>query len=134
MSRENVEAVRQAHAAFNRADYGPMRDLTADHVEWGTTGTWPGIDPVYKGPDAIVRWADDVRSAWESFEVAIDDVLAETADSVLLVERLTGRGFGSGVDVESRVFSVYRFEDGKIVRREAFTDKLPALKAVEPRE
>ena len=134
MSRANVEAIRQAHAAFNRADYGPMRDLTADRVQWGTTGTWPGIDSVYQGPAAIERWADAIRSVWESFEVAIDDVLAETADSVLLVERLTGRGSGSGVDVESRVFSVYWFEEGKIVRREAFTDKLPALEAVGLRE
>ena len=41
-----------------------------------------------------------------------------------------GRGAGSGVDVERRVFAVYCFEHGKIVSRTSFADKLPALEAV----
>jgi ketosteroid isomerase-like protein len=130
MLSENIEVIRRAHAAFNRGDFATLREVAADEVEWGTTGAWAGIDSVYHGSDALVRWAEDIRSVWEVFEVRIDDVLYEAADSLVVVERLNGRGLGSGVDVEMRAFSAYWFRDGRIVKRKAFLDELPALDAV----
>ena len=134
MSRENVEVLRHAHAAFNREDFEFLRGVAADDVAWGTTGAWPGIDSLYRGPDALVRWAKDIRSVWEVFEVGIDEVVDETDDRVLVVERLNGRGSESGVDVEYRVFSAYWFRGGQIFKRESFLDRLAALEAVGLRE
>jgi ketosteroid isomerase-like protein len=127
--------LRRAHAGFNRGDLDVLRQITADDVEWGTTGAWPGIDPLHAGrQDAVVRWAEDVRSVWEVFQVAIEDVLADTGDSLVVVERLNARGLESGVEVQTRVFSVYRFRGRQVVKRESFLDRAPALEAVGLRE
>jgi len=117
MSRENVEVLRRAHAAFNQGDFISLREVLVENVEWGTTGAWPGVDALYRGPDGVERWARDILSVWEVFEVGIDEVLAEAADSVLVTERLNGRGAGSGAQVEYRVFSAYWFRDGRIFKR-----------------
>ena len=130
MSRENIEVLRRAHAAFNGEDFEFLRGLSAADVEWGTTGAWPGIDSLYRGPDALVRWAKDIRSVWEVFEVGIDELVAEGDDRVLVVERLNGRGAGSGIEVEYQVFSAYWFADGRVRKRESFLDRRAALEAV----
>ena len=134
MTRGNLEVIRRAHAAFNRGELEVLHEVTSADVEWGTTGAWPGIDSRYVGPGAVVRWAQDIRSVWEVFEVGIDGVLGETADRMVVTERLNGRGAGSGVEVQYRVFSVYWFRDGRIVKRESFVDRAPALEAVGLRE
>jgi hypothetical protein len=48
---------------------------------------------------------------------------------VVVAERLRGRGRGSGVEVEMQIFSTYWFEEGKIRRRAAFTERTDALEA-----
>ena len=73
-------------------------------------------------------------AAWEEFEVSLDDVLHEGDDVVVVTELLSGRGRESGVEVEMRVFSAYWFENGKIRKRAAFTDRRQALEAVGLRE
>jgi ketosteroid isomerase-like protein len=129
VSGENLELVRRAHAAFSRGDLGGVRDAVAQDAVWGTTGLWPGVDPSYRGPDGVVRWAQAIRSEWESFAVGIEEVLADVDDRVLVVERLHGRGAGSGAEVDYRVFSAYWFRAGRIVRRESYADREGALRA-----
>jgi ketosteroid isomerase-like protein len=53
---------------------------------------------------------------------------------VVVTELLRGRGRESGAEVEMRVFSAYWFENGKIRRREAFTEREAALRAAGPQE
>jgi ketosteroid isomerase-like protein len=58
----------------------------------------------------------------------------DEGDVLVVAELQRGRGRGSGVEVEMRVFSVYSFREGKIRRRQAFTEREPALKAAGLRE
>jgi ketosteroid isomerase-like protein len=74
-------------------------------------------------------WMDLIRSAWEEFEVTLDEVLYDGDDVVVVTELLRGRGRESGAEVEMRVFSAYWFENGKLRRREAFTERNAALAA-----
>ena len=55
-------------------------------------------------------------------------------DLVVVTELLRGRGRGSGAEVEMRVFSAYWFEEGKVRRRAAFTERKAALEAAGLRE
>jgi ketosteroid isomerase-like protein len=104
MSEENVERIRQAQAAFSGGDLSVAKELVAEDVEWGSLGSWPGNEPVYRGPDAMDRWMETIRSAWETFEVSTGEVLRDEGDVVVISERLRGRGQGSGVEVEMEVF------------------------------
>jgi ketosteroid isomerase-like protein len=74
-------------------------------------------------------WMDLIRSAWEEFEVTLDEVLYDGDDVVVVTELLRGRGRESGAEVEMRVFSAYWFENGTLRRREAFTERNAALAA-----
>jgi ketosteroid isomerase-like protein len=134
ISQEKLANLRRGYEAFNRGDPSVASDLATPDVEWGTTGTFPGLVGVYRGPDALPRWMDTIRSAWEKFEVTPDEVVRDEGDVLVVAELQRGRGRGSGVHVEMRVFSVYSFREGKIRRRQAFTEREAALEAAGLRE
>ena len=118
-------------AEFNRGDLSWSKTAVADDVEWGTTGAFPGLEGVYRGPDAIEEWMETVRAEWEEFEVTLDEVLREEEDAIVVVERLWGRGQKSGAEAEMRVYSLYRFTaDGKVASREVFMSPEDALAAL----
>jgi ketosteroid isomerase-like protein len=129
MSQQTLASLRRGYEAFNRGDMSAVRNLTSPDVEWGATGAFPGVEDIYRGPDGMQEWTDAIRSAWQEFEVALDEVLHDGGDVVVVAERLRGRGRESGAEVEMRVFSIYWFEDGKVRKRSAFTERKDALEA-----
>jgi ketosteroid isomerase-like protein len=138
MSKEMLATLRRGYEAFNRGDTSVIlefaREVATPDVEWGATGAFPGVEDTYRGPEAMQEWMDVIRSAWEQFEVALDEILHDGDDVIVITELLRGRGRGSGVEVEMRVFSAYWFEEGKLRRRAAFTERKAALEAAGLRE
>jgi ketosteroid isomerase-like protein len=131
MPGRHVEKMLEGYDGFNRGDLSWAKTNVAEDVAWGTTGTFPGLDGEYRGPDALDEWMDTVRAEWDDFEVTLDEVLREEDDAIVIVERLWGRGRKSGAEAEMRVFSLYRFTaDGKIAKREVFTTPEEALAAL----
>ena len=129
MSEENVDKIRRGQEGFSRGDLAPIKDAVADDVEWGAVGAFPGVEEIYRGPGAMDRWMEAIRSAWEAFEASTDEVIRDTGDVVVLAERLRGRGRESGVEVEMLIFSTFWFREGKIVKRRAFTSRQEAIEA-----
>jgi ketosteroid isomerase-like protein len=127
----HVDTLRSGYEAFNRGDLtGARENVTAD-VEWGTTGRFPGIEGVYRGPDAIEDWMETTRAEWQEFRVQLGEVLAEREDAIAVTEHLWGRGRESGVEVEMDFYAVYRFTaDGRIRLRKAFGTADEALAAL----
>jgi ketosteroid isomerase-like protein len=129
MSRELLEKVQLGHKAFNRGDLAEARSNLTEDVEWSTTGTWPGLEGTYRGPDALDQWMETLRSEWETFTVSLDEVISDAGDVVVVVERLSGRGRESGIEVEMSLFSVYWSREGKIAKRRSFRTPEEALDA-----
>jgi ketosteroid isomerase-like protein len=138
MSRENVRTLMRGYEVFNRGDTPAISELAREigtpDVEWGAVGAFPGVEGLYRGPEAIAEWMDVIRSEWEEFEVMLDEVLRDEDDVLVVAELLRGRGRESGAEVEMRIFSTYWFENGKIRRRAAFTERTAALEAAELEE
>jgi ketosteroid isomerase-like protein len=130
MSQELIEKIKVGHEGFNRGDLTEANRNLSKDVEWGTTGTWPGLDKAYHGPAALNEWMEVLHSEWETFRVSLDEVVEDAGDVVVVVERLSGRGRGSGIDVEMQVFTIYWSEGGKIVRRLSFRTRDEALAAL----
>jgi len=135
MSQERLANLRRGHEAFNRGTWAAvMDDLATPDVEWGATGAFPGVDAVYRGREGTQAWVDAIRSVWEEFEVTLDEVLYDEGDLLVVAELLRGRGIGSGVEVEMRVYSAYWFEGEKLRKRDAFSERSAALEAAGVRE
>jgi ketosteroid isomerase-like protein len=127
----HVDTIQIGYEGFNRADLTEAREILTEDVEWRTTGSFPGLEGVYRGPDALDEWMEVLRAEWREFEVSLADVLAEREDAVVVAERLRGRGRESGIEVEMHTYAVYRFNaDGKLTLREAFSTAEEALAAL----
>jgi ketosteroid isomerase-like protein len=124
----HVDALQIGYEGFNRGDLTQAREIVTDDVEWRTTGSFPGLEGAYRGPDALDEWMESLRAEWREFDVSLVELLAEREDAIAVAERLWGLGRESGVEVEMRVYAIYRFNaEGKLVRREAFTTAEEAL-------
>lgn len=119
--------MREGYEAFSRGDASVAQEFSTADVEWGTTGSFPGIEGVYSGPATIRVWVETVRSAWEEFEASLQEVIHDEDGMTVVAEHLRGRGAGSGVEVQMTVYSVYRWKGNLIRSRRAFTDRAAAL-------
>ena len=129
MSQEQLANLRRGHEAFSKGDVPAIMDVATSDVEWGATGAFPGLEAVYRGPEGVQAWVDTIRSVWEKFEVTLDEVVCDEGDLLVVAELLRGRGVGSGVEVEMRVYSAYWFKGAKVRKRSAFSERNAALEA-----
>lgn len=129
MGDQKLENLKRGHQGFNQGDPEVVIELSTPNVEWATTGKFPGMREVYRGPDAIRSWTETLRNAWTEFEVSLEEIIRDDEDLLVVVEQLRGCGRESGAWVEMRIYTVYWFEDGKVRRREACNDREAALEA-----
>jgi ketosteroid isomerase-like protein len=128
MAGQHLDAILRGHEAFNRGDLTPAKVTVTEDVEWGTTGTWPGLSGTFHGPDALDAWMETIRAEWVEFEVTLVEVLREQDRAVAVAERLRGKGRESGIEVEMNLYSAYLFDDqGRIRRRISHTTPEQAL-------
>jgi ketosteroid isomerase-like protein len=94
MSQENIETLKRGYEAFNRGDTSVLvelaREIATPDVEWGVTGAFPGVEGMYRGPEAMQRWMEVIRSEWKDFEVTLDEILYDSGDVLAVTERLRG--------------------------------------------
>ncbi len=100
-------------------------------VEWDGTNLPDG--QIGRGHEAILdhvmRWAD----AWDDWTVEVERVVEGGTDQVVLFTRERGRS-DSGLAMDERHAELYTLKDGKIVRRQGFSDPRQAVKAAGLRE
>ena len=126
MSAENVEIVRRAFAyemygLGDRAEAEAIFDL---YVVMNPTEEGPSY-----GLDAIRDNFEHWKVAWEELDVTIEELI-DAGDRVFLTAHHRGRGRGSGVEVDTRLYSVYTLRDGKVLRIDEYADRAEALEAV----
>jgi len=129
MSQENVEIVRRILGLWNAGGVGP--DRYPEFFDPGLRMDLRGrkINPaVYDGYEGLDRFASDVGEVWDQFSIELVDLI--DADSqVVSVMQATGRGHGSGIEVEGELAWVWTLRDGRILRVEGDFDRASALEA-----
>ena len=115
MSQENVENVRRIYAVLDRGDDEAFWKLVAP--DFVVDFSRRLIDPVLlRGRDQVQAWYDREMEMWEGGHTHWQPKeLTDAGDSVLAFIRTSGRGKGSGVEVEAYVWNVWTFGDGKPV-------------------
>jgi ketosteroid isomerase-like protein len=125
MSEENVETVRRAFAyeMYGLGDRAEAEAIFDSYVVMNPTEEGPSY-----GLDAIRDNFEHWKVAWEELDVTIEELI-DAGDRVFLTAHHRGRGRGSGVEVDTRLYSVYTLREGKVVRVDEYADRAEALEA-----
>ena len=117
--------------AFLAADVQTALSFYDPDVEWDGTNLPDGH--IARGHEAILdhirRWADQ----WDDWTIEVEQIVDAGSKHVVLFIRERGRS-KSGLAMDERHAELYTFRDGRVVRRQGFSDPDKALEAVGLRE
>jgi ketosteroid isomerase-like protein len=88
---------------------------------------------VYRGREGVAEAMRVWTGTWDDWRVELEEIV-DAGDRVVLIARESGRGKGSGIEIDQRVYGVFTLRDGKIVRWKGFIDRDQALEAAGLRE
>jgi uncharacterized protein len=134
MSQENVEIVRRAIDVFNggELDEAARFDWFDPAVEFHENPRLPEAG-IYRGQEEIEGYFRRFLDSFEEYRFEIEEIF-DAGDQVVAFNRQSGRGKGSGAEVEMRNAWVFALRGGKIVRITPYWDRAEALEAVGLRE
>ena len=132
MSQENVERAREAYDALGMAiRKGDLDGYFREYVH-------PGIEwvPLEGALDAAVTHGQGpVKARLMEMLEAIEEARIEAVEFIdagertVIAVRISGRGRGSGIDVQANWFHVVTAQDDKAVRIEWYAERAKALEA-----
>ena len=134
MSQENVELVRSIYAAWERGEFGAA-EWAHPEIEF----VFPdGPDPgSAKGRAEMAKRFRNWLSTWEQFRLAADEYRELDTERVLVLDRFSGRGKTSGLDlgqIQSEGAWLFHVRDGRVTKMVRYMDRPGALEAVGLRE
>jgi ketosteroid isomerase-like protein len=123
----SVEIVRRAHAALNGGDVDGLVALcdAAFRLDMSDRVLNPAV---YEGHDGIRRFYAEVRDVWESYTWEPEELI-ESGDQVVALLRSSGRGRGSGIELERRTAMVWTVRRNQATALRFFRDPKAALDA-----
>jgi ketosteroid isomerase-like protein len=131
MSEENVEIVRRVLDAYVRGDYETGLAAFDPDVEFDVSIRPEGH--VYRGHQGVVEALRTWTGTWEAYRLEVEEIV-DAGDQVVVIDRQSGRGRGSGIPLAQQTFSVFTLRDGKVVRVVWFQNREEAFKAAGLRE
>ncbi len=128
MSQENVEIVRRAYDGWNTSDVDAVLAVFHPDIEFGTSGVFPGLDPLYSRHDGFRKFWRDFSDTWDAIQISVQE-LRDRGERVLALVTFEARG-RDGMEVRRQAGSVFTFRDGLVIRVENHADWAGALEAV----
>ncbi len=83
---------------------------------------------VYQGHAGLRRFRRERDEVWEEFLVTPERFI-DAGEKVIVIEALSGRGRGSGVETKSRSASVWTVQGGQVTHMATYRDPRDALAA-----
>ena len=120
----NATAYRRTADAFRARDFETLRILVADDVVWHVPGRHAMAGDI-RGIDKLVAWLSAVGAL--GFWLTEHDVLGNDEHVVALSEMGARR---PGVDVQTRVASVFHYRDGRQLERWFYPEDHAAWDAI----
>ena len=122
MELDNTQRVKDIYAAFGRGDVPTLLEALADDVEWVAPG--PSDVPTTgtrRGKQAVQAWFGIVAETLEFRVFEPREFIAQGDKVVALVHaEITSRR--NGWEFVGNEAHLWAFEDGKVIRHEAFED------------
>ena len=127
MSRQDVELVRRAYAAYARGDLAEAGSAYSEDTVWDVSRFRPDIR-VHRGLDELGDSISTWREAWDDHFFELEQAI-DAGARVVAVIREGGRGKGSGAEVTIRYGQVITVRDGKIAETVVYRDPEDAYEA-----
>jgi ketosteroid isomerase-like protein len=128
MSQENEEVVRRSIDAFNRGGVDTWLRFLSPDVVWESLPL-VGFRDVYRGRAEAREWSEQLTEVFEEAHLEIQQITPLNDDAVLVELTPIGRGRGSGLPGEQRIWSIFWLAEGLITRRQPFSTRAAALEA-----
>jgi ketosteroid isomerase-like protein len=122
---QRLEIVRKVHDAYNRGDAETMLSLIDPDCEIRDPGRTGGT---FRGHDELLEFLEEWMESWDSYRVEVEEY-RETDEWVVACMMQSGRGRGSGIEVQQRVTQLLRVRDGKLTELEIYADRADAFRA-----
>jgi len=129
MSQENVEVTRGGFDAFNRGDLDWISERHHPAIEWTTTSEDPDAG-THRGRDSVRRYFEQWMESFSELRGEIEECFEVSDGRVFAAAHFIGRGRTSGVEMDWRLFLVYTYTDGTVLRAEEYFDRNEALEAL----
>jgi ketosteroid isomerase-like protein len=128
MSQTNVEIVRRVYQFWDQRDWSKVPELFDPEIELDLSRNV--FNPaVYNGHGGLETYVSAIDEIWDDFRV-VPAEFVDGGDVVVTAVTLHGKGRGSGVDVEMKLFNVWTLRDLKVVRIVGgYRDRFEALEA-----
>jgi len=120
MTRTDVDVVLRAFDALNRGDVDAfVSEMDAEVVFEQGDVFLLDLSPVYHGHEGVRRWFQEaIVEPWEILTADPLELRDEGGGRVVQVIRLSGRGRGSGAEVEMRIRQTLTIREGRIKHRQ----------------
>jgi len=137
MSQENVEFLRSLLDGARGLDKAALVAALPDLIPQACDPEIEWVEDPRRADGRIYRGHEGVRASWErwlenfeeyGFEV---ESIRDYGDRVLTVAVEHARGSASAAEVSARIYGVYTFRAGRVLRYEEFYDERDALAALE---
>ena len=128
MSQQNVEIVRDAISAFERAGVEAALEYFDPRLEWFGPPEWPD-ERLYEGYDGLRRVVALWNESFDEFRLALDRAI-DAGDHVIALLYQRVRIKGSNSEIEHRVGWDCEVLNGRIARVHPYFSWAEALKAV----
>lgn len=125
----NLERLKEIYADWGRGDFSRHAELFHPEMKAETFGMGEPIRSESHGAflDNMREWL----STWERpLTIEAEDFI-QAGDRILVLIHWTGRGKGSGVEIEGRGAHLWTFRDGLVVRHDTYRDRDEAQAALE---
>ena len=126
-----ARSVQRGWAASDRGDLAlALCGYDPDvEIRWPATGAiaFPDLKGVYRGHEGFRQVWRTLHDPWD-VEVHLEEVI-DASDRMLVTGHATGRGKGSGIEVDAPFFVLYSFRAGRIISEQYFNGRDEAFEA-----
>jgi uncharacterized protein len=122
-----IEVLRGNYELVNAKEFDRAVAEYHPEIEWHDPPGFPG-GGIHKGRDAVKKSWEAWEESWEQWGLNPREMIP-SGDHVVVETTITGRGRGSGLEVDNTYFQVWTFRDDFIVSQRAFGRRDDALRA-----
>jgi ketosteroid isomerase-like protein len=122
MSHADFELITAGLAAFNEGDFDRVAEMFAVDAELQRAGSFGTL----RGREAIRAWVEPDAVEFRGITVT---ALQRSGDHILATCDVRIRGIGSGAEVATTLYLLFKFRDHRVLRLAIYFEQTEALAA-----